>query len=56
MGKVDFKAIWRDVKAYRQAYVLTAVASFGGMVCVPRLFSLVYSEYRCFNIAVNSIP
>lgn len=26
-----FSSIWRDVVAYRRAYLLTAVASFGGM-------------------------
>jgi hypothetical protein len=35
MAKFDIKAMWRDIKAYRQAYILTAVASFGGMVSVP---------------------
>jgi hypothetical protein len=36
MAKFDMVAVWRDIKAYRQAYILTAVASFGGMVRVSR--------------------
>jgi hypothetical protein len=32
MAKFDLAAVWRDIKAYRQAYVLTAVAAFGGML------------------------
>ncbi|KAF1915782.1 general substrate transporter [Ampelomyces quisqualis] len=28
----DLRAVWRDVKMYRRAYTLTAVASFGGML------------------------
>ncbi|OAL51676.1 MFS quinate transporter-like protein QutD [Pyrenochaeta sp. DS3sAY3a] len=32
MAKFDLPAVWRDIKAYRQAYVLTAVASMGGML------------------------
>ncbi|KAL6710505.1 hypothetical protein ACN47E_008553 [Coniothyrium glycines] len=32
MGKLDLGAVWRDIKAYRKAYTLTAVASFGGML------------------------
>ncbi|PSN72138.1 MFS quinate transporter-like protein QutD [Corynespora cassiicola Philippines] len=32
MAKFDMSAVWRDIKAYRRAYVLTAVASFGGML------------------------
>ncbi|KAF2200766.1 general substrate transporter [Delitschia confertaspora ATCC 74209] len=32
MGKFDIRAILSDIKAYRNAYILTAVASFGGML------------------------
>lgn len=32
MAKLDLPAIWRDVKTYRRAYLLTAIASFGGML------------------------
>lgn len=32
MAKLDLPAVWRDVKAYRKAYTLTAIASFGGML------------------------
>jgi CRISPR/Cas system CMR-associated protein Cmr1 (group 7 of RAMP superfamily) len=32
MAKFDMVAVWRDI----QAYILTAVASFGGMVRVSR--------------------
>ncbi|KAH8725502.1 general substrate transporter [Phaeosphaeriaceae sp. PMI808] len=29
---LDLPAVWRDIKAYRRAYTLTAIASFGGML------------------------
>jgi len=32
MAKFNFVDVWADVKAYRRAYLLTAVASFGGML------------------------
>ena len=32
MAKFDLAAVWRDVKAYRQVYILTAITSFGGML------------------------
>lgn len=32
MTKFDPKVAWSDIKAYRQAYILTAVASLGGML------------------------
>ncbi|ORY17215.1 general substrate transporter [Clohesyomyces aquaticus] len=32
MGKFDMKAVLQDIKTYRRAYILTAVASFGGML------------------------
>ncbi|KAH5760740.1 hypothetical protein HBI88_178010 [Parastagonospora nodorum] len=32
MAKLDLPAVWRDVKTYRRAYLLTAIASFGGML------------------------
>jgi SP family sugar:H+ symporter-like MFS transporter len=32
MAKLDLPAVWRDIKAYRRAYLLTAIASFGGML------------------------
>jgi hypothetical protein len=32
MAKLDLPAVWRDVKTYRRAYTLTAIASFGGML------------------------
>jgi len=32
MANLDLPAIWRDVKTYRRAYLLTAIASFGGML------------------------
>lgn len=32
MAKLDLPAVWRDIKAYRKAYTLTAIASFGGML------------------------
>jgi len=32
MAKFDIRAILVDIKAYRRAYFLTAVASFGGML------------------------
>jgi SP family sugar:H+ symporter-like MFS transporter len=32
MTKLDLPAVWRDIKTYRRAYTLTAVASFGGML------------------------
>lgn len=32
MTKFDLKAVWADIRAYRQVYFLTAVASFGGML------------------------
>jgi SP family sugar:H+ symporter-like MFS transporter len=32
MAKLDLPAVWRDIKTYRRAYTLTAVASFGGML------------------------
>lgn len=32
MAKLDVTAVWADIKAYRRAYLLTAVASFGGML------------------------
>lgn len=38
MAKFDFPGVWRDVKTHRRAYVLTAVASFGGYI-IPRHLS-----------------
>lgn len=32
MAKLDLPAVWRDIKTYRRAYLLTAIASFGGML------------------------
>ncbi|KAF1966354.1 general substrate transporter [Bimuria novae-zelandiae CBS 107.79] len=32
MAKFDLKLVWADIKAYRRTYILTAVASFGGML------------------------
>lgn len=32
MAKFNLNDVWTDVKAYRRAYILTAVASFGGML------------------------
>lgn len=32
MAKLDLPAVWSDIKKYRRAYILTVVASFGGMV------------------------
>lgn len=32
MAKLDLPTVWRDIKTYRRAYLLTVVASFGGMV------------------------
>ena len=32
MAKFDMGAVWADIKAYRRVYLLTAVASFGGML------------------------
>jgi SP family sugar:H+ symporter-like MFS transporter len=32
MAKFDLAAVWRDIVIYRRAYLLTVVASFGGMV------------------------
>ncbi|KAL1605005.1 hypothetical protein SLS60_004548 [Paraconiothyrium brasiliense] len=32
MAKFDLKRVWTDIVQYRRAYVLTAVASFGGML------------------------
>ncbi|KAF2648771.1 general substrate transporter [Lophiostoma macrostomum CBS 122681] len=32
MAKFDLAVVWQDLKAYRQVYVLTAVAAFGGML------------------------
>jgi hypothetical protein len=32
MAKLDLPAVWRDIKTYRKAYLLTAIASFGGML------------------------
>ncbi|KAF2625771.1 general substrate transporter [Macroventuria anomochaeta] len=32
MAKLDLPAVWRDIKTYRRAYLLTVVASFGGML------------------------
>lgn len=34
MAKLDLASVWRDIKTYRRAYLLTVVASFGGMVRV----------------------
>jgi SP family sugar:H+ symporter-like MFS transporter len=30
MAKFDFATVWRDIKTYRKAYILTGIASFGG--------------------------
>ena len=32
MAKLDMAEGWADIKTYRRAYLLTAVASFGGML------------------------
>lgn len=32
MAKLDLPTVWRDIVTYRRAYLLTVVASFGGMV------------------------
>ena len=40
MAKLDLPAVWRDIKTYRRAYILTVVASFGGMV---RSFTITYT-------------
>ena len=32
MAKLDMAEVWADIKTYRRAYLLTAVASFGGML------------------------
>ncbi|KAF1945721.1 MFS quinate transporter-like protein QutD [Clathrospora elynae] len=32
MAKLDLPQVWSDIKTYRRAYFLTAVASFGGML------------------------
>ena len=32
MAKFDMAGVWRDIVTYRRAYLLTVVASFGGMV------------------------
>ncbi|PVH99163.1 general substrate transporter [Periconia macrospinosa] len=32
MAKYDMTKVWADIKAYRRVYLLTAVASFGGML------------------------
>ncbi|KAF2469409.1 general substrate transporter [Lindgomyces ingoldianus] len=32
MGNFDVRAVFKDIKIYRRAYLLTAVASFGGML------------------------
>lgn len=34
MAKLNLPAIWHDIKTYRRAYTLTAIASFGGMLFV----------------------
>jgi hypothetical protein len=32
MAKLNMAEVWADIKTYRRAYMLTAVASFGGML------------------------
>jgi hypothetical protein len=32
MAKLDLPTVWADIKTYRRAYLLTAIASFGGML------------------------
>lgn len=32
MAKLNMAEVWADIKTYRRAYLLTAVASFGGML------------------------
>lgn len=32
MAKANMRSVWADIVAYRRAYVLTAIASFGGML------------------------
>jgi SP family sugar:H+ symporter-like MFS transporter len=32
MARFDLKRVWADIVQYRRAYILTAVASFGGML------------------------
>lgn len=32
MAKFDLRRVGADIKAYRRAYILTAIASFGGML------------------------
>jgi len=32
MAKTNAHGIWADIKTYRRAYILTVVASFGGML------------------------
>jgi len=32
MAKLNMSEVWADIKTYRRAYLLTAVASFGGML------------------------
>jgi hypothetical protein len=32
MAKFDLAQVWSDIKTYRRAYLLTLVASFGGML------------------------
>lgn len=32
MAKFDLRRVAADIKAYRKTYILTAVASFGGML------------------------
>jgi hypothetical protein len=32
MGKLNMSEVWADIKTYRRAYLLTTVASFGGML------------------------
>lgn len=50
MAKFDLKAVWADIKAYRQVYILTAIASFGGMVCVA-----LYTRNSSCNVANNKM-
>lgn len=32
MAMLNLGEVWADIKLYRRAYLLTAVASFGGML------------------------
>ena len=45
MAKLDLATVWRDIKTYRRAYLLTVVASFGGMVRMMLKKRVITTDY-----------